>query len=63
MEHYLTIYCETCGNEVKKENERLREELEIFKTKELNVEYLTNQNKNLQKILEFFFMIVQAKLI
>ena len=37
---------------LKKENERLREELEIFKTKELNVEYLTNQNKNLQKILE-----------
>tara|TARA_B100001029_G_C15037077_1_gene440867 strand:- start:115 stop:960 length:846 start_codon:yes stop_codon:yes gene_type:complete len=37
---------------LKKENERLKEELEIFKKKELDVEYLINQNKNLQKILE-----------
>ncbi len=37
---------------LKSENERLKKELEIFKQKELDVEYLTNQNKNLQKILE-----------
>ena len=35
---------------IKKENEKLKE-LEIYRNKELNVEYLTNQNKNL-KILE-----------
>ncbi len=37
---------------VKKENERLKKELEIYKQKELNVEFLSNQNKNLKKILE-----------
>ncbi len=37
---------------IKKENERLKQELEVYKQKELNVEYLTNQNKNLRKILE-----------
>ena len=37
---------------IKSENERLKRELEIYKQKELNVEYLTNQNKNLKKILE-----------
>ena len=37
---------------LKKENERLKKELEIYKQKELNVEFLSNQNKNLKKILE-----------
>ena len=37
---------------IKKENEKLKKELEIYRNKELNVEYLTNQNKNLKKILE-----------
>jgi len=37
---------------IKKENERLKEELEIYKQKELNVEFLSNQNKNLKKIIE-----------
>ena len=37
---------------IKKENERLKQELEIFKQKELNVTYLQNQNRNLKKILE-----------
>ena len=37
---------------VKEENERLKAELEKFKSLELNVEYLSNQNKDLQKILE-----------
>ena len=37
---------------IKNENARLKKELEIYKLKELNVEYLTNQNKNLKKILE-----------
>ena len=37
---------------VKKENQKLKEELEAYKQKELNVEFLYNQNKNLKKILE-----------
>tara|TARA_B100000963_G_scaffold361257_1_gene395807 strand:- start:5027 stop:5875 length:849 start_codon:yes stop_codon:yes gene_type:complete len=37
---------------IKKENEKLKKELEVFKMKELNVEFLSNQNKNLMKILE-----------
>jgi len=37
---------------IKSENERLKKELEIYKQKELNVEYLSNQNKSLKKILE-----------
>jgi rod shape-determining protein MreC len=37
---------------LKSENERLKKELEIFKLKELNVTYLTDQNKNLKKILD-----------
>ena len=37
---------------LKKENERLKKEIEIFKQKEFNVEYLTNENKNLKKILD-----------
>ena len=37
---------------LKKENERLKKEIESFKQKEFNVEYLTNENKNLKKILD-----------
>ena len=37
---------------VRKENEKLKEEIEKYKSLELNVEYLANQNKDLQKILE-----------
>ena len=37
---------------IKKENERLKQELQNYKQKELNVEFLSNQNKNLKKILE-----------
>ena len=37
---------------VKQENERLKLELEKYKSLELNVEFLTDENKNLQKILE-----------
>ena len=37
---------------VKKENERLRAEIEKYKSMELNVEFLTDENKNLQNILE-----------
>ena len=37
---------------IKSENERLKQELEVYRQKELSVEYLTNQNKNLRKILE-----------
>ena len=37
---------------LKKENAILKEELDIYKKKELNVEYLTNQNKNLQQFFE-----------
>ena len=37
---------------IKNENERLKKELEIYKQKELNLKFLTNENKNLKKILE-----------
>ena len=37
---------------LKKENKRLKKEIEIFKQKEFNVTYLTNENKNLKKILD-----------
>ena len=37
---------------VRKENEKLKIELEKYKLLELNVEFLADENKNLQKILE-----------
>ncbi len=37
---------------IKKENERLKKQIEIYRQKELNVEFLANQNKNLKKILD-----------
>ena len=37
---------------VREENKRLRIELEKYKSLELNVEFLSEENKNLQKILE-----------
>tara|TARA_X000000368_G_scaffold391363_1_gene355292 strand:+ start:4 stop:849 length:846 start_codon:yes stop_codon:yes gene_type:complete len=37
---------------IKSENERLKKALEVYRQKELSVEYLTNQNKSLKKILE-----------
>ena len=37
---------------VREENEKLRAELEKYKSLELNVEFLSEENKNLQKILE-----------
>ena len=37
---------------IKSENEKLKRALEVYRQKELSVEYLTNQNKNLRKILE-----------
>ena len=37
---------------VKAENERLKAEIEKYKSLELNVEFLSDENKNLQKILE-----------
>ena len=37
---------------VKEENERLKIEIEKYKSLELNVEFLSDENKNLQKILE-----------
>ena len=37
---------------IKSENERLKKALEDYRQKELSVEYLINQNKNLRKILE-----------
>jgi len=37
---------------VREENKRLKEEIEKYKSQELNVEFLTDENKNLQKILE-----------
>ncbi len=37
---------------LKNENERLKEEIKKYKSLELNVEFLSDENKNLQKILE-----------
>ena len=37
---------------VREENKRLKETIEKYKSLELNVEYLSNQNQDLQKILE-----------
>ena len=37
---------------IKSENEQLKRALEVYRQKELSVEYLTNQNKNLRKILD-----------
>ena len=37
---------------IKRENEKLKKALEVYRQKELSVEYLTNQNKSLRKILE-----------
>jgi len=37
---------------LKSENEKLKKALEVYRQKELSVEYLTNQNKSLRKILE-----------
>ena len=37
---------------VKEENERLKAEIEKYKSLELNVEFLSDENKNLQKILK-----------
>ena len=37
---------------VRKENEKLKAEIEKYRSLELNVEFLTDENKNLQKILE-----------
>ncbi len=37
---------------IKSENEKLKKALEVYRQKELSVEYLTNQNKNLRKILD-----------
>jgi len=36
---------------LKEENEKLREVLENYKSLDLNLEYLTNENKNLRKVL------------
>jgi len=36
---------------LKKENEKLREVIENYKSLDLNLEYLTNENKNLRKVL------------
>ena len=37
---------------IKSENEKLKKALEVYRQKELSVEYLTNQNRNLKKFLE-----------
>ena len=49
--------------DLKKENEKLKAELEIFRQKELNVEYLTNQNKNLKKILDSNEAVLKSNII
>ena len=48
---------------IKSENQRLKEELEIFKKKELEVEYLANENENLKKIFKSDINTVNGKTI
>ena len=48
---------------IKSENQRLKEELEIFKKKELEVEYLANENENLKKIFKSDISTVNGKTI
>ena len=37
---------------LKKENEKLKQVIENYKSLDLNLEYLTNENKNLRKVLD-----------
>jgi rod shape-determining protein MreC len=37
---------------LKKENEKLREVIERYKAQDLNLEYISNENKNLKKVLD-----------
>ena len=37
---------------LKKENEQLRQVIERYKAQELNLEYISNENKNLKKVLD-----------
>ena len=37
---------------LKEENEKLKEVLQNYKSLDLNLEYLTNENKNLRKVLD-----------
>ena len=37
---------------LKKENEELRQAIERYKTQDLNLEYISNENKNLKKVLD-----------
>ena len=48
---------------IKSENEKLKKALEVYKQKDLSVEYLTNQNKNLRKILESDHTIFEENII
>ena len=42
---------------VKAENERLKAEIEKYKLLKLNVEFLSDENKNLQKILKDLYLL------
>ena len=48
---------------LKEENIKLKQEVENLKFKELNVEYLSNQNKNLQKLLDTDETLMQKNII
>ena len=49
---FPTINSEIAGHfNLKKENEELRKVIEKYKALELNLEYLTNENQNLKKVL------------
>ena len=48
---------------IKKENIQLKQQLEIYKEKELNVEYLLNQNKNLKQFLDSDATLIQEDVI
>tara|TARA_B100001093_G_scaffold207125_1_gene199065 strand:- start:1452 stop:2297 length:846 start_codon:yes stop_codon:yes gene_type:complete len=49
--------------EIKSENERLKKELEFYKEQELNIEYLANQNKNLNNLLDSDATLLQENII
>ena len=46
---------------IKSENEKLKKALEVYRLKELSVEYLTNENKNLKKILDSDETLIQER--
>jgi len=47
---------------LKKENEKLKQVIENYKSLDLNLEYLTNENKNLRKVLDSENIVIDEKI-